>query len=195
MALIADDLRGLVVPIESVQLHPSNPRQGDVGALSESLKRFGQLRPIVVQRSTGYVVAGNHLLRAARALAWTHIAAHVLDLDDVEAAAYLVADNRLAELAWYDNKVLTSLLTEQAQSRNLTGTGYDGEDVDDVVLSVKGVPRPAMQTVNVSDTIVWDDAVQLQRWRAFGRWLKTRYEDLDTFPQRLDALVREALDG
>lgn len=48
-----------VVPVTSVTPHPRNVRHGDVGAITQSLAEFGQYRPIVVQRSTGHVLAGN----------------------------------------------------------------------------------------------------------------------------------------
>ena len=65
---IAPAIRSLAVPVADLTPHPRNARQGDVGAISESLRRFGQVLPIVVQDATGYVVAGNHLLAAAKAL-------------------------------------------------------------------------------------------------------------------------------
>ncbi len=132
-AHIAPQLLSLAVPIDSVELHPRNPRQGDVGAISESLKRFGQTKPIVVQHSTGFVVAGNHLLRAARALGWTKIAANGMDLNDDEAIAYLLADNRTSDLGSYDDDLLAAILAEVAAADNLAATGYDGDDVDALI--------------------------------------------------------------
>src|SRR6185436_2236685 len=90
---IADGLLDSAVPIDVPLLHPTNPRRGDVSVIAESLTRFGQVRPIVVQKSSAYVIAGNHTLRAAKELEWTHIAAVAVDLDDEEAQAYLIADN------------------------------------------------------------------------------------------------------
>ncbi len=131
MTKIAPSLRDLRVPIDTVQPFPGNPREGDVGAIAESLRRFGQQKPIVVQESTRYIVAGNHLWKAAKALGWDEIAANVADLDDREATAYLVADNRTAELGSYDEEALGDFLSKLAREGNLRGTGYDGEDVDD----------------------------------------------------------------
>ena len=51
---IAPQLRALVVPIDCVELHPRNPRRGDVAAVAASLTRFGLQKPVVVQKSTGY---------------------------------------------------------------------------------------------------------------------------------------------
>lgn len=126
---IAPALQALVVPIASIELHPRNPRVGDVEAIAASLRRFGQLRPILVQSSTRFVVAGNHLLRAAQALGWTQIAANVEDLDDSTSLAYLLADNRTSDLGRYDDALLAAILAEQTEADNLAATGYDPADV------------------------------------------------------------------
>ena len=126
---IAPALQALVVPIESIELHPRNPRIGDVEAVAASLRRFGQLKPLVVQGSTMFCVAGNHLLRAARALGWTEIAANVEELDDATAIAYMLADNRTADLGGYDDDLLVAILAEQDAADNLAATGYDADDV------------------------------------------------------------------
>jgi site-specific DNA-methyltransferase (adenine-specific) len=126
---IAPALQALAVPIESVELHPRNPRIGDVDAVVASLRRFGQQKPIVVQASTMFCVAGNHLLRAARSLRWTEIAANVEAMDDGTATAYMLADNRTADLGSYDDGLLAAILAEQAAADNLSATGYDPDDV------------------------------------------------------------------
>jgi hypothetical protein len=133
IATIAPALRSLAVPIESVELHPRNPRVGDVEAVAASLARFGQQKPIVVQRSTRFVVAGNHLLRAARQLGWTEIAANIEELDDATASAFMLADNRTADLGTYDDALLAAILEEHAATGNLAGTGYDRDDIDELV--------------------------------------------------------------
>ena len=46
-AHVAPQLRSLLVPIESLELHPRNPRRGDVAAVAASLRRFGQQKPVV----------------------------------------------------------------------------------------------------------------------------------------------------
>jgi site-specific DNA-methyltransferase (adenine-specific) len=128
-AHIAPQLQALVVPIDSVELHPRNPRLGDVAAVAASLARFRQVKPIVVQRSTRYVIAGNHVLRAALSLGWTEIAANVQDLDDADAMALMLADNRTADLGGYDDVLLAAILAEQQAEDNLAATGYDADAV------------------------------------------------------------------
>ena len=126
---IAPALQALSVPLSSIELHPRNPRIGDVAAVAASLSRFGQQKPIVVQASTGYVVAGNHVVRAARSLGWNEIAANVVELDDATATAFLLADNRTSDLGRYDDELLAAILAEAAAADNLAATGYDADDV------------------------------------------------------------------
>lgn len=138
---IAPALRQLAVPIDSVESHPENPKIGDVSAIAESLQRFGQVRTILVQDSTGYVVAGNHTRKAAQALGWGFIAVARVDLSDDEALAYMLADNRLAELGKYDNEVLAELTARALGAGGLAGTGYDEDDVLDGFANVVQTER------------------------------------------------------
>lgn len=135
---IAPALQSLNVPIDSVTPHPRNVNTGDVDAISRSLEQFAQYAPIVVQRSTGHIVKGNHTYLAARALGWTEIAANVMDLDDTQALAVLVGDNRHSALGTRDQDALAVLLTELAEADALLGTGYDGDDVDAILAELAG---------------------------------------------------------
>ena len=126
---IAPPLASLAVPIDSLTPHPRNARQGDVGALSVMLDANTQYKPVVVQRSTGFILAGNHLWRAAKTLGWTEIAATILDVTDAEATRILVADNRASDLATYAQADLAVLLQELDQP-NRQVAGWDDEDLN-----------------------------------------------------------------
>jgi len=131
--------------ISALELHPQNARQGDVGAICQSLEAHGQYKPIVVQRSKMRVCAGNHTTQAAQALGWTEIDAVVLDVDDDQALRILLVDNRANDLATYDNSVLTDLLEHLVRSDyGLEGTGYDGSDLDDLLADL--TPEPVEST-------------------------------------------------
>ncbi len=137
--MIREELQELAVDIDTLQTHPRNVRQGDIGAISESLKAHGQYRPIVYQVSTGYVLAGNHTLKAAQALGWKQVAATGVHCDDTQALRILLADNRSSDLATYDDKELLELLKDVAStSDELLGTLYDGDDLDDMVYKLEG---------------------------------------------------------
>lgn len=98
--------------LADLQLDPANVRRHgpeNLAAIKGSLARFGQQKPIVVDRR-GVVVAGNGTLAAARELGWAEIDVVVTDLSGVEAVAFAIADNRTAELAEWDDGALASVL-------------------------------------------------------------------------------------
>lgn len=114
-----------LVPIARLTPHPRNPRKGDVELIADSLRRFGQQRPVLID-AEHRIVAGNHTYQAAASLDWTHVAAVRTDLTEAQdIERYLVADNRTSDLATYDNSELLALLEAQPE---LTGTGYSDED-------------------------------------------------------------------
>lgn len=120
--MIPETLSALAVPIDSLTPYQDNPRRGDLEAIKESLAANGQYRPIVVNRRTGEVLAGNHTLRAAEQLGWTRIAVTWVDVDEETARRIVLVDNRSNDLAGYDDALLASILEDLP---DLEGTGYD----------------------------------------------------------------------
>ena len=126
-----------VVPVDRLLEHPRNPNQGDVGAIAELIRRHDFRVPLEVQRSTGHVIAGNHRLKAARALGMTQVPVLWVDVTDREALERLLSDNRARDLASYDDGHLAALLAELAQTDDgLEGTGFDGDDLDLLLASL-----------------------------------------------------------
>jgi hypothetical protein len=142
--MIREELKHLSVSIDHVHEHPQNVRQGDVGAISESLKSHGQYRPIVYQQSTGRILAGNHTWKAAKALGWKEIAATPIVCDDQQALRILLVDNRTNDLSTYDQSELVELLKELSDTEmELLGTGYDGDDLDQFIADLEGAVDPS----------------------------------------------------
>lgn len=140
-------------PIGELHPHPNNARQGDVGAIVESLRAHGQYRPIVANRRTAdrgwdmddarpVVVAGNHTLAAARHLGWDTIDVAFIDVDAEQERRILLVDNRTNDLATYDDHGLADLLTDLANNTadGLTGTGFDMGDLDDLLKDLTANP-------------------------------------------------------
>jgi ParB/Sulfiredoxin domain len=121
------ELQTSQVPLSDLRAYPGNPRRGDVEAIKTSLRAHGQYRPIVVNRPTMQVLAGNHTLQAARQLGWTTIAATFVDVDDQQAKRIVLVDNRTNDLAAYDPQALVDLLEELP---DLDGSGYDQATLD-----------------------------------------------------------------
>lgn len=116
----------LLVDIDSVVPWDKNPRSGDLEALKESILKNGFYQPVVVQRSTNAVIAGNHRCAALRELGADKVPVVYVDATDEEATRIALADNRTSDLAFYDDHQLFDLLDTLIQNGDgLEGTGYD----------------------------------------------------------------------
>lgn len=123
--------------VADLALDPANARkhnEQNLEAIKASLARFGQQKPIVVD-SSGVVRAGNGTLAAAKALGWAEIDCVVTDLQGAEAMAYAIADNRTAELAEWDEAVLTATLQalEAEDASLLLDAGFDEKELAKLV--------------------------------------------------------------
>jgi ParB-like chromosome segregation protein Spo0J len=156
----------LMSPIEMVgikDLHPykRNPRKGDVKGIAESLAENGQYRAIVVQKSTGDVLAGNHTLQAAISLGWKEVAVTYVDIDDDAAKKLVLVDNRLNDTATYDVDILTELLGSMP---SVVGTGYTSDDVQTMLAAqmdhdnalVQSIIQPKVIEFEGSDEPDWN---------------------------------------
>ena len=88
-----------MVDVSDLIKHPENPRVGDINAIAASIKANGWWGTIVAQKSTSYVLAGNHRLEAAVKLQMATVPVYWVDVDDQQAIKILLADNKTAELA------------------------------------------------------------------------------------------------
>jgi ParB-like chromosome segregation protein Spo0J len=119
------------LPLDTLSTWPSNPRRGDVAAIRQSLEQSGQYRALVVRAGSLEVLAGNHTLIAMRELGWERALCHLIDCDDEQARRIVLADNRTAELAGYDEQLLADLLAQM--DGDLAGTGWDQASVDELL--------------------------------------------------------------
>jgi len=132
---ISRELWPLAFPISKLELLPGNYRQGDVGMVSSSIDTFGQRKPIVVNRRTGHVEAGNTTLKAVMALGYEWVAAVLVDDDPTRQSGFAVADNRASALGWDDPRLLGDMLMSirEADEELIARIGYDDADLADLI--------------------------------------------------------------
>lgn len=153
MTTIRPEIADLAQPLSKATPHPRNVRQGDIGAICQSLEAHGQYRPIVVHKSTGHVLAGNHTYQAAQALGWKKIAMTFVDCDEEQALRILLVDNRANDLAIYDDDALADLLKELDASGGLQGTLFDGDDLDDLLFRISGTLGTGHATLSATEAL------------------------------------------
>jgi site-specific DNA-methyltransferase (adenine-specific) len=111
------------INIDALILDPQNARLHDgknIQAIAGSLSRFGQRKPIVIS-GNNVIVAGNGTVAAAKHLGWSEVQVVRVPQDWTaeQITAYALADNRTAELAEWDSKILADQLLE------LDAVGWD----------------------------------------------------------------------
>jgi len=141
---IVEGLWPLARPIAELHPDPVNARlhgEDNIVAIMNSLRRFKQDQPVVVQKQGMIVRKGNGRLLSALRLGWTHIAAVVVDEGDWQAVARALADNKTAELANWDFNVLGTLLGNLEQAGEKTDDlGWTPEAIVQLVTQMDAEP-------------------------------------------------------
>ena len=126
----------VTLPVGEVQMWENNARihtRKNLEALKGSLKKFTQLKPIIVQKSSMRIIAGNGTYAAICALGGETVDCNIVDMSDADAKAYAIADNRTALLSEWDEKTLTDTLKEIQLDGNLELTGFDTIDLEKMI--------------------------------------------------------------
>jgi hypothetical protein len=104
-----------------------------VAQIAASIKEFGWTNPILVDGSNG-IIAGHGRLMAARKLGYTEVPTiELADLTETQKKAYIIADNKLATNADWDNELLRIELTDLLSNGfGLDILGFDQSDLDEI---------------------------------------------------------------
>lgn len=117
--------------ISELIIDPFNARshsEENLRAIKFSLRKFGQQKPIVIDRS-GVVIAGNGTLEAAISLGWKQIDCVSSKLTGSKRKAFAISDNRTSELAEWDKDVLGKQLQElREENWQLDELGFNTKD-------------------------------------------------------------------
>lgn len=127
------------VAISCLQPWDRNPRVNDhaVEKVAQAILRFGFTSPIIARPSDGRIMAGHTRYKAAQKLGLEKVPVRWIELDDDKAAQYTIADNKLAELAYWDDTELARLLDEQAKAgADILSLGFDPEEIDQLIKSL-----------------------------------------------------------
>ena len=103
-------LRIEYLPVQSLRPYERNARthsDAQIDAIAESIRQFGFNSPILIDDDDG-VIAGHARLAAARKLGLDTVpCVRLSHLNDAQRRAYILADNRLAEMAVWDVPLLS----------------------------------------------------------------------------------------
>jgi ParB-like chromosome segregation protein Spo0J len=131
VTLPADVPRRATASLVPAAVNARTHTDDQVTAIAASIVEFGFNAPVLID-GAGEIVAGHGRVLAAQQLGLVEVPVVVLDhLTDVQRRAYLLADNRLAELASWDRQLLGRELAQLAQLNvNLSAVGFTEADID-----------------------------------------------------------------
>jgi ParB family transcriptional regulator, chromosome partitioning protein len=148
-----------------------------VSQIAASIKEFGFLNPVIVDGDNG-IIAGHGRVMAAKKLGMTEVpAVEASHLTDAQRRAYIIADNKLALNAGWDDEMLRVEFDELgAMGFDLDLTGFSLDEIgamefdegDEVGMPVlpDGDKEPFQQktfTLHDEQAAIVDDAVTLAR--------------------------------
>jgi DNA modification methylase len=128
------------LPITALRPHPRNARthsKHQIRQIAESIRVFGFTNPILVDRNN-QIVAGHGRWRAAKSDSIEEVPTIVLeDLTEDQIRAYVIADNKLAQNAGWDNGILAIelqlLMTIEGLDFDITVTGFEIPEIDIII--------------------------------------------------------------
>lgn len=113
-----------------------NPRKNEhaVGPLKESIERFGFAAPIVARKADGMIIAGHTRLKAALELRMTEVPVRWLDISETDARLLALADNKLGELADWDEELLNVVLNQLSEEgQDIDGLGWTEDEISELL--------------------------------------------------------------
>ncbi len=96
------------IPLADIHPYANNPRKNDeaVAGVAASIKRFGFLIPMVIDRNNE-IICGHTRYKAAKQLGLTEVPCVIADeLTEEEIRAFRLADNKVSEKATWDMDLL-----------------------------------------------------------------------------------------
>ena len=106
-----------------------------VAQIAGSIAEFGFNAPILVDSNAG-IIAGHGRLLAARKLGLAEVPVVVLDhLSETQRRAYIIADNKLAMNAGWDEKLLAAELRDlESDGVDLALVGFSDDELEDLLV-------------------------------------------------------------
>ena len=127
MTLVSIDK--LIPYINNARTH--SPEQ--INKLRSSLREFGFINPVIVDKDYN-IIAGHGRVIAAKAENFTEVPCVLVDhLTEAQKKAYIIADNRMALDAGWDEELLrVEIEALQAEAFDVSLTGFDDKEIADL---------------------------------------------------------------
>jgi len=115
-----DEVAAIWEDIKELVPWDQNPRlnQKSIEMVASSIKRFGFSAPIVARKQDKMVIAGHTRLEAAKKIGLQKVPVRYLDLDPADAKMLALADNKIGEIAEWNDDLLQTILKDLRENEN-----------------------------------------------------------------------------
>lgn len=167
-----------------------------VAQIAASMTEFGWTNPVLID-AAGTIVAGHGRVMAAKKLGMETIPCIRLGhLTPSQVRAYVIADNKLAMNAGWDEELLASEIQAimEAGDLSVTLTGFDEAEIADMLAGAADPDAPGeskgLGTPIIHYDLIFDTEEQQAEWFEFIRALKSKYPDHETIAERISAFLK-----
>lgn len=126
--------------LEDLKVYKNNPRKNDeaVPYVAASIKEFGFKNPIIVDKDN-VIISGHTRRLAALKLGLKEVPVIVgKDLTEAQIKAFRLADNRVAEIAKWDEDALKEEMAKVLDV-DFESFGFDLDDIEDIIQEEVGI--------------------------------------------------------
>ena len=134
--------------VETLIPFARNPRthsEAQIAKLAASIVEFGWTNPVLVDGSHG-IIAGHGRVMGARAIGLAEVPCiRLAHLTESQRRAYVIADNKLALNAGWDDAMLALEMRDlMAEGYDVGLTGFELGDIDDILRETEILGMPAL---------------------------------------------------
>ena len=137
--------------------------EAQVAQIAASITEFGFTNPVLIDGAKG-IIAGHGRLMAAKKLGLKEVPVVILDhLSETQKKAYIIADNKLAENAGWDEEILASELADlKNEDFNLDLIGFEDQELEKIFANLyekeneqetEEIPEPQEKPISKSGDV------------------------------------------
>lgn len=130
----------MIERIEVSQLIPydKNSRthtEQQIDQIAKSIKEFGFTNPVLIDDDNG-IIAGHARIQAAKKMGLSHVPCiRLSNLSPSQKKAYIIADNKLAlNAGWDDEALKIEIVALKEENFDLSLTGFDSGEIDKIII-------------------------------------------------------------
>src|SRR3990167_11090520 len=146
--------------------NPKKQPESQIKAIAKSIQEFSWTNPIlaIIHENKNLVIAGHARLEAAKSINLKQVPVIFLDISYEKAIAYNIADNKLAELAEWDEPLLAEIL-KNMDEEIVSLTGFEDNEIQRLLDSIREITEDEPPELGKKAIAKFGDIYQLGKHR------------------------------